>query len=56
MTSTVQLSLTDQIFQGLRHKSAEARLQSAQDLRRYVIHSLLWFDTRAYNLFRCQRL
>lgn len=36
MTSTVQFSQTDQIFQGLKNKNAEARLQSAQELRRYL--------------------
>jgi len=40
MTSTVQLSQTDQIFQGLKNKNAEFRLQAAEELRRYVIYSM----------------
>jgi serine/threonine-protein kinase mTOR len=36
MTSTIQLSQIDLIFQGLKNKNVEARLHSAEELRSYV--------------------
>ncbi|KAI0924480.1 hypothetical protein AcW2_005356 [Taiwanofungus camphoratus] len=54
-TAAPQVDVLDQIFQGLRNKSHEVRLQSAIDLQRYVSNSIpetssdaaakLWEDT-----------
>lgn len=48
---TAQTELLDQIFQGLKNKSAEVRLQSARDLRRYV--SMLSYLTELSNFTIC---
>ncbi|KZT69244.1 phosphatidylinositol 3-kinase [Daedalea quercina L-15889] len=60
-TSGVQVDVLDQIFQGLRNKGHEVRLQSALDLQRYVSNSAqdassdasakLWEETINRRLF-----
>ncbi|CCM00588.1 uncharacterized protein FIBRA_02624 [Fibroporia radiculosa] len=61
MASTNSVDVLDQLFQGLRSKSTEVRLQAAIDLQRYVSNSVheassdasakLWEDTINRRLF-----